>query len=135
MIIKVKGAVDRLMLNRMKLACGFFAQKLFKKQMLPYVQFNVIIQKKLITSGCCGPIYPSRPREFEIEIRQQSRMAMLTILAHEMIHCKQFAYGELKEKYIKQNHVMLWKGEIFSNDIDYWDQPWEIEAYGLENFS
>ena len=55
----------------------------------------------------------------------------LIALAHEMIHVKQYARGELKD-YLRVNKSK-WKGEIIDpQEVDYWDQPWEIEAHGRE---
>jgi hypothetical protein len=48
-----------------------------------------------------------------------------------MVHVKQYAKGELKERY-KYGHKQLWKGKDHS-DTDYWDQPWEKEAYKLQD--
>jgi hypothetical protein len=49
-----------------------------------------------------------------------------------MVHLKQYAKSEMKDKLYKRKYVTLWKGQIYE-DISYWDSPWEIEAYGLEN--
>ena len=39
--------------------------------------------------------------------------------------------GELKD-YVKVNSIK-WKNQIIKeNEIDYWFQPWEIEAHGME---
>lgn len=51
---------------------------------------------------------------------------MMMTLAHEMVHVKQFAMGELEE------NMNVWKGKRFSGKTDYWDTPWEIEAHGRE---
>ena len=50
----------------------------------------------------------------------------LSTLAHEMVHVKQFARGELSSS------LQHWKGRDHS-DTDYWDQPWEKEARRLQN--
>jgi len=42
------------------------------------------------------------------------------------VHIKQFVYGETNEA------LTRWKGKKVSGDIDYWFEPWEIEARGLE---
>jgi hypothetical protein len=56
---------------------------------------------------------------------------MLIGLAHEMIHVKQYAKGELKD-YLRVNKSK-WKGQIIDpEEVDYWDQPWEIEAHEKE---
>jgi len=48
-----------------------------------------------------------------------------------MVHVKQYAKGELKD-YVRMNKTK-WRDEIIESDeLDYWDQPWEIEAHGRE---
>ena len=77
----------------------------------------------------------SRPREFVIDINKNVRLRrMLETVAHEMVHLKQFARGELYESTAQGRH--RWHGEWLSNRrksvMDYYDQPWEIEAHGRE---
>jgi hypothetical protein len=45
-----------------------------------------------------------------------------------MTHIKQYVYGETNET------LTRWKGiKIDSDNLDYWVQPWEIEAHGMES--
>jgi hypothetical protein len=69
-----------------------------------------------------------KARQFLIEIHPWIGAAgILETLAHEMVHIKQFAYGETNETLSK------WKGlPINADEIDYYHHPWELEAYGLE---
>lgn len=62
-------------------------------------------------------------------------------LAHEMVHAKQLIRGELKSTRRINTTVngvdfevdaTEWKGEMMYN-VPYKDQPWEIEAYSLED--
>lgn len=70
------------------------------------------------------------PRIFEITIQSKlSRDEILGVIAHELVHVKQFARRELTHL---GSPNPKFKGSIFSSDIDYWDAPWEIEAYGRE---
>ena len=72
------------------------------------------------------------PREFNIMVyRGFGRENVIKTVLHEMVHVKQYAKGELKERY-KYGHKQLWKGKDHS-DTDYWDQPWEKEAYELQD--
>jgi hypothetical protein len=72
-----------------------------------------------------------RPREFEIEIHSKMPLRkVLETLCHEMVHVKQYARGELYESVRLAKH--RWQGKYISNNVDYWDQPWEIEAAGRE---
>lgn len=58
----------------------------------------------------------------------------LVSLAHEMVHVKQGILGELgMSKTLFNGRYTQWKGEwLLEKSIDYWDHPWEIEAYGKE---
>ena len=51
----------------------------------------------------------------------------LSTLAHEMVHVKQFAKGEL------DSALTQWKSNKYCENIDYWDQPWEKEARKLQH--
>ena len=56
--------------------------------------------------------------DYEIEIKRSLCMReMLTTLAHELVHVKQYIRGEMPEKL---------------SEGDYWDRPHEIEAHGRE---
>jgi len=72
-----------------------------------------------------------RPRSFELEIHNKMPMRkVLETVAHEMVHVKQYARGELYQG-IRVNK-MRWQGKWISDNVNYWDQPWEIEAHGRE---
>jgi len=53
---------------------------------------------------------------------------LITTLAHEMVHVKQYAKGQIKSsKSCKTNY---WMGKNIRKE--YFEQPWEIEAYSKE---
>lgn len=131
MLVSVRGARDRKLTAVLKQATHFMSELLFSRQLRPNLSFYIRIHKKLEYNGLCGPLELVRPREFEIDILRQNRLSMISTLAHELIHAKQYAYGEMCERYIKKRMVTLWHGTD-PGKLDYWDQPWEIEAYGLE---
>ena len=82
--------------------------------------------------GSAGPIDSiNRPREFEIYINPSAgKRKQLITIAHEMVHVKQFARNELK--YNTRRNVDKWQGQYISREVDYFDKPWEIEAFGRE---
>ena len=100
------------------------------------LEFNVHIKNfgKDDSWGYCIPTDyadSSRPREFEIDINKQAKLRrMLETVAHEMVHAKQFAKGELYESARTNKH--RWQGKWLNKEPNYWDQPWEIEAHGRE---
>ena len=72
-------------------------------------------------------------RNFEIGVdrdllKKHGLREFITAICHEMVHVKQNVRGELMEKDGKQ----LWKGTDCS-DIEYMEQPWEKEAYKLQD--
>lgn len=77
----------------------------------------------------------ANPRDFEIEIdldhAQNGRFEFISTILHEMVHVKQFLTRDLRDTPFVDR--VLWKGELMNAaEIDYMDQPWEIEAYTLE---
>ena len=73
----------------------------------------------------------NKPREFMIELDASMKHPfdqILTWLAHEMVHLKQFVRKEL---YDYETGKVQWKKRMYGN-VNYEDQPWEKEAYRLE---
>ena len=74
----------------------------------------------------------NKPREFMIELDASmihSVDQILTWLAHEMVHLKQFVRKELWDY---ETGKVQWKKRMYGN-VHYEDQPWEKEAYRLED--
>ena len=64
--------------------------------------------------------------------RMMSKKETLLALAHEMVHVKQYAKGEMKDLW-RPVRMVRFNGEKYLHEkMDYWEQPWEIEAYGRE---
>jgi hypothetical protein len=70
----------------------------------------------------------NKPRDFLIEIHPWiGARNIFKTLAHEMVHIKQFVNLETNDTLSK------WRGvPIDSDAIDYYQHPWELEAYGME---
>ena len=56
---------------------------------------------------------------------------LLINLAHEFVHIKQWAKNEMYE-YSEPNKVRFMKKVYDMEDMDYYDYPWEIEAFGRQ---
>ena len=64
-------------------------------------------------------------RTFELEIEKKLNLkTLLTTVAHEMVHVKQYARAELTEG--------TWQGKLINPNQSYWDRGYEIEAHGRE---
>lgn len=69
-----------------------------------------------------------RPREFLIEIQSGLKEEdYLICIFHEMQHILQHIRGDLRDK----KGIRCWKG-IDCSQLDYQEQPWEIEAHQKE---
>ena len=67
-----------------------------------------------------------KPRDFLVELYPHlNAYDILRTLAHEMVHVKQYAYSEMNEQGNR------WKGKRVQS-LDYWSEPWEVEAHGME---
>ena len=91
------------------------------------------LKKKEQAYGYCHIIDDdlNRPREFMIELDTSMKHSfdqILIWLAHEMVHLKQFVRGELFDY---ATGKVQWKRRMYGN-VHYEDQPWEKEAYRLE---
>ncbi len=53
------------------------------------------------------------------------------VLAHEMVHAKQYLLGQIKHHEHRGKCYTYWMGKINKND--YLNQPWEVAAYSQES--
>ena len=58
-----------------------------------------------------------------------SLLNMATTLAHEMVHVRQLAKGQLK--YLPRE-AKLWMGRRYTKKTRYLDQPWEQDAFARQ---
>lgn len=112
-------------------ALVFFAVNTLKLDRMN-LDINLKLGNPKAVDGWC--IYEDsnvRPREFSIEVKKdQTYDDFCTTILHEMVHVKQYAKGELKERY-KTGHKQYWKDKDYT-EASYLDQPWEKEAYKLQ---
>lgn len=74
-----------------------------------------------------------RPKDYTIRVDTNTDIEkFIRIICHEMVHVKQWARGQMKS-YDRQPHMTRWFSEKINHDkMDYYEQPWEIEAHGRE---
>ena len=81
-----------------------------------------------------GDLEPDDDDSYAFDLRLDSSMnisALLRTLAHECVHASQYALEDMKET--RNVTVTIWKGKrIDWSKMHYYDQPWEIDAYGKE---
>jgi hypothetical protein len=73
-----------------------------------------------------------RPKEFTIRVNKNLRIyKQLRTIAHEMVHVKQYATGEMRYMWRPARHTKF-NGLLYPESLNYWECPWEIEAFGRE---
>lgn len=103
---------------------GTKAQKMYAYSMAEFVcnKFDInpdieISFRRLTNDRSLGGCVCVDKGEYEIDIKRSLRLRdLLTTLAHEMVHVKQYELGQYKNE----------------DEFDYWDKPSEIEAHGRE---
>lgn len=132
MEIEVLNCKDKRLEDYVIRSIEFYGKKLIKNTRI-YNNIHIEVQftsdiKDMGSASIDGYNSAKKARDFLIEINNKiSGKNVLMTLAHEMIHIKQYVYGEMDDQ------LSMWKGEIVDeNAMEYYDHPWEIEAYGKE---
>lgn len=131
MEIKVTNCPDRKFIKYIKKAIHFYDQELLiNRRISSNCYLHIKFDQKLDHYGSCevsGFNSKNEPRVFLIMMHPGlGARKILETLAHEMVHIKQLINKETNYTFQK------WKGEIVDENIDYWDLPWELEAFGKE---
>lgn len=111
-------------------AYAILAMRSFAKQLgISRLRTNIVVRMHskihvgdIGTEGLCECL---DNRNFIIDVALFGNW--LSTLAHEMVHVKKFAKGEL------DSALTQWKSNKYCENIDYWDQPWEKEARRLQH--
>jgi len=136
MLIKTIGRPKKVSVAVCKKAANFYAKRLLSKVLFEKIELELEFNSEDMGNdvyGYCDWITDNhRPRDFTITIHPNlSKEQTLLALAHEMVHLKQYAKGELKD-YMRK-HKVKFNNKVYDHaKIDYWEQPWEIEAHGRE---
>jgi hypothetical protein len=116
-----------------------------RKRLLNHITIELIIKPKPVDrAGTKAWAWVedsnTKPRSFIIETSSKDvygkyvRLgAMLENLAHECVHIKQWATGQMQERDTPQ-HTVWWEDYETeeTHDDGYWELPWELDAYGRE---
>jgi len=104
-------------------ACRNFAKQLGISRLKTEIQIRMH-HNLFVAEGCEGLCEPVGKRLFILDVALYGNW--LSTLAHEMVHVRQFARGELNSS------MTQWKSNKYCDNIEYWDQPWEKEARRLQ---
>ncbi len=112
-------------------AVNFFSDQLFSTKLSKHLVIELELKSHFKDHGDCEVLeYNSqrKPRSFKIRLRKKkSYKSLIKTLAHELVHVKQFALGEMSEFHDR------WRDGVDHKETDYYDLPWEIEARMMEH--
>lgn len=138
MKIYVKGRSGKISLGETRTAVRFFCSLLMSKRLYNKLKLNICFDELDDSDDGGDCIWEDdniRPKEFTLTInKHRGRRGQLIALAHELVHVKQYARGEMIDLMSAKliSHVKFRGKRFLSNDDTYWEDPWEIEAYGRE---
>lgn len=144
MTVSIYGVSDRSKkIGPLLNAAEFFMTQLLGKRMAEGISIDIEVHKTFEAAGeCINEDGTTRSRWFTIILKEQKLDTMLTTLAHEMVHVKQHVRNEISYRRANRgktdqttSEVRLWMGQEWmpgKNEDEYFDAPWEIEAYGRE---
>lgn len=134
MNIEIAGKTKSMCKAEIRFAAAFFAKYLMGDKLIKNLDIELQFEDLgKMAEGYCNPVdFGRKHRMFEIGINpKMSRHKMLQCLAHEMVHVKQYARGELRTELI----TAKFNGKTYklTNSFeDYLNWPWEIEAFGRD---
>ena len=107
--------------------------EIFKKELkLQNSKYSLVILTDRGMSkrdGCRGSVFQVGPKALGMVIDTAMSTENLVItIAHEMVHVKQYARGQIAHG--KNLKSKFWMGQKIKSQ--YYDSPWEIEAYSRE---
>ena len=140
MILYIDGyrTQNKALVESLTNAAYFYVYKLLGGRLARHISLDIKLTKDLKEKedafGFCHIVGElNKPREFCIELDASTKHSFSQILiwlAHECVHLKQFARGELFDYF---TGGVQWKTKRFKERMNYNDQPWEKEAYRLES--
>jgi hypothetical protein len=133
MKIRVYGKNKKLTTEEVKYALKWMSKLVLSWQLDRNLDIKVKFRSKEGFKGFTeGYEEDYKLRKFDIVIcPKMSKKNQLLTIAHELVHVKQLAKKELGHYTI--GPLTKWKNDYVNHyEVDYWDQPWEIEAFGRE---
>ena len=136
MRVIIKNCRDAEVKSLLRLGIRSYAEQLFTKggssKLTVVIKLNDDYSESYADEGdqgdCCVTHYDHnwKPICFEINLLKTDLRTLMYNAAHEMVHVKQFASRNIS------SNLDSWKGKKLRRSVDYYDEPWEIEAYGRE---
>jgi len=138
-MIRITGCDNRIR-EKIRLASEWYLKHLLQKRTREKLKIYIHLKRGLATTEKVDAeciwnedIETPRPKNFIIHIDDKLTLRQkLLALAHEMVHLKQWATGEMYE-YVRKPHLYRWRGNtIDTRKKHYYELPWEVESHGRE---
>lgn len=139
MLLEINGSTKNVR-KLVEIAAWNYAERLMGKRLMKTLFIKIDLHRTLLSKdgmeGSCiwdeWDDLKKTPRDFHIELDSTINIREILInLAHEMVHVKQWVKGEMYE-YANPNEVRWMKTKYDMSDMDYYDYPWEIDAFGRQ---
>jgi hypothetical protein len=137
-VLEISGSTERKR-QLVAEAAYFFKDKLMPRMKTLEIDIHLCphYEKKTTSSGDCIWEDTNRySREFTINLDSSNDDWMVRTLAHEMVHVKQWARGEMQDIYDDDDGSpkrTRWKSKFINiKNIPYEQWPWEKEALRVE---
>lgn len=140
MRLNIKGGQERHR-RHCRQFIRFFCKRFFNDDVIEDLVINVSLKnckKQRYTDDAATVEWqdnPRFPRKFIMNVnieRGTTLERFITCVAHEMVHVKQYIKNELIDLASTDFELSVYKNKRYRASMPYWDQPWEIEAYGRE---
>lgn len=134
MQVRVFGENKRISPQEIKYSANWMSALIMSAQLRKNIKVNISFkdEKGLMGSTEITDYDDRMPRKFLVRLDPRgTRLTTLKTLAHELVHVKQFARGEMVDL-VRTDHIKWNRQYIDPEKLDYWDLPWEIEAFGRE---
>lgn len=132
MQLRTKGIPDNVSKKLCKESLKFYAKELLGSRLTNNIKVLLVFEElpNAINALCQWDDDNHRCRSFVIIVNKKlNKKTTLIAIAHEMVHVKQYAKGELKD-YLRDYNKVRWQDRFFRLDkVEYWKAPWEKEAY------
>ena len=139
MLLEITGSTKKVR-KLVELAAWNYAERLMGKRLMKTLYITIDLKRTLlkndeIEGSCIWDTWDDlskTPRDFNIELDSTINLRDILInLAHEMVHVTQWVKGEMYE-YADPNKVRWMKKKYDMSEMDYYDFPWEIDAFGRQ---
>ena len=133
--IEIHGG-NRIKQNMIKFAARWMLGYTLGKRQANYVELEINLVDHLRGTTTYGDVVWEddnlRPRCFAMDLCDHIReRLLLKVLAHEIVHVRQYVKGDLKD-YTSKAYCSKWKNTMIQTkgigSVSYYDLPWEVEA-------